>query len=132
MLVNPTDPTILHGRRVLVVEDEALVAMVMEHILEDLGCAIIGPAGTVEEALRLLETEAKPDLAVLDVNLGGTKVFPVAEVLARLHVPFAFSTGYGEGGIPDEWRSRPALRKPYAYEDVVTGLGSLVAQGSAV
>jgi CheY-like chemotaxis protein len=118
-------PASLTGRRVLVVEDEALVAMLIEQILEDLGCVVVGPAISVAEGLALAGGSEPIDAALLDVNLGGERVFPVAEALERLGVPLAFSTGYGEGGLPPEWRGRPTLQKPYSFDDVVVVLGEL-------
>lgn len=100
------------GRRVLVVEDESLVAMLLETILEDMGCEPVGPAATVEEGLRLA-ADGPIDAALLDVNVAGRQVFPVAEALRERAVPFVFSTGYGEGGLPDEWRGHATLQKPF-------------------
>lgn len=101
------------GRRVLVVEDESLVAMLLETILEDMGCTPVGPASTVEEGLQLVAEDAPIDAALLDVNVAGRQIFPVAEALKARGVPFIFSTGYGEGGLPDEWRGQPTLQKPF-------------------
>ena len=101
------------GRRVLIVEDESLVAMLLETILEDMGCVPVGPAATVDEGLRMA-TEGEPvDAALLDVNVAGKQVFPVAQALKDRGVPFVFSTGYGEGGLLDEWRGQPTLQKPF-------------------
>jgi len=102
----------LSGRRILVVEDESLVAMLLETILEDMGVAPVGPASNVDEGLRLAAEEAL-DAALLDVNVAGRQVFPVAEALKERGVPFVFSTGYGEGGLPDEWRGTPTVQKPF-------------------
>jgi DNA-binding response OmpR family regulator len=105
-------PSGLAGLRVLVVEDEAMVAMLIEDALIDLGCEVIGPVAGVAAALDLLEAEAV-DAAVLDVNLGGEKVFPVADRLAESGTPFLFSTGYGVVGIQERHLDRPVLQKPY-------------------
>ncbi|MGV9005316.1 MAG: response regulator [Brevundimonas sp.] len=104
----------LTGRRVLIVEDESLVAMLLETILEDMGCIPVGPASTVEEGLTMAEDEAPLDAALLDVNVAGQQIFPVAAILRARGVPFVFSTGYGEGGLPDEWRGQPTLQKPFS------------------
>lgn len=101
------------GRRVLVVEDESLVAMLLETILEDMGCVPVGPASTVDEGLQLAAGGEPLDAALLDVNVAGRQVFPIAEALKARGVPFVFSTGYGEGGLPDEWRGQPTLQKPF-------------------
>ena len=102
----------LSGRRVLVVEDESLVAMLLETILEDMGCLPVGPASSVDEGLALA-TDEHLDAALLDVNVAGRHVFPIAEVLKARGVPFVFSTGYGEGGLPDEWRGHATVQKPF-------------------
>ena len=101
------------GRRVLIVEDESLVAMLLETILEDMGCVPVGPAATVEEGLQVAGGDESLDAALLDVNVAGKQVFPIAEALKARGVPFVFSTGYGEGGLPDEWRGQATLQKPF-------------------
>ena len=116
------------GRRVLVVEDEALVAMLLETILEDMGCMAVGPAATVDEGLRMAADEAV-DAALLDVNVAGRQVFPIAQVLKDRGVPFIFSTGYGEGGLPDAWRGQPTLQKPFTEAAVRDAL--MTAMGLA-
>jgi CheY-like chemotaxis protein len=108
----------LDGRRVLVVEDESLVAMLLETMLEDMGCTPVGPIGTVEEALEVIAADPALDAALLDVNVAGRAVFPVAQALADKGVPFLFSTGYGEGGLPDDWRGRPTIQKPFTEATV--------------
>ena len=116
------------GRRVLVVEDESLVAMLLETILEDMGCIPVGPASTVDEGLRMAADEAV-DAALLDVNVAGRQVFPVAQLLKDRGVPFIFSSGYGEGGLPDEWRGQPTLQKPFTEAAVREAL--MAAMGLA-
>ncbi len=103
----------LSGRRVLLVEDEALVAMLLETILEDMGCLPVGPAATIEDGLAMAADPAPLDAALLDVNVAGHQVFPIAEALKARGVPFVFSTGYGEGGLPDAWRGHPTVQKPF-------------------
>lgn len=112
----------LTGRRVLVVEDESLVAMLLETILEDMGCIPVGPAGTVEEGLAMVADPAPLDGALLDVNVAGRQVFPVAGALKARGVPFVFSTGYGESGLPDEWRGHPTVRKPFTEATIRNAL----------
>lgn len=102
----------LSGRRILIVEDESLVAMLLEAVVEDLGAVPVGPASTVEEGVDLAGRETI-DAALLDVNVAGQRVFPVARVLTERGTPFAFSTGYGESGLPEEWRGRPTIQKPF-------------------
>ncbi len=104
----------LTGARLLLVEDEAIVAMMIEAMLTDLGCVVVDVAGTLLHGLALVEsTSGALDAAVLDINLGGEKVYPVAELLAARGVPFVFSTGYGLAGISSDFAGVPALAKPY-------------------
>jgi CheY-like chemotaxis protein len=112
----------LTGRRVLVVEDESLVAMLLETILEDMGCTPVGPVATVEEGLAMVADEQSLDAALLDVNVAGREVFPIAEALTARGVPFVFSTGYGEGGLPDAWRGHPTVQKPFTESAIREGL----------
>jgi CheY-like chemotaxis protein len=102
----------LKAARVLVVEDEMLVAALLEDRLEALGCQVIGPAPGVAEALKLLDDE-QVDAAVLDVNLGGEMVFPVADALAERGIPFIFATAYGAAGVAARHSRRTVLDKPY-------------------
>ncbi|WP_313104133.1 response regulator [Brevundimonas sp.] len=103
----------LQGRRVLVIEDESLVAMLLETILDDMGCAVVGPESNIDDGLRAATTEGGLDAALLDVNVAGREVFPVAEALKARGVPFVFSTGYGEAGLPEHWRGNPTIQKPF-------------------
>jgi CheY-like chemotaxis protein len=118
----------LTGRRILIVEDEALVAMLVEDALMDAGATIIGPASTVAEALALLERDATlPNAAVLDLNLAGETSTPVADVLAARGVPFVVATGYGAGGLPETHSAVPVLAKPYDPEELTSALSRLCA-----
>lgn len=112
----------LSGRNILIVEDESLVAMLLETILEDMGCTPVGPASSVDEGLALIQSGMTLDGALLDVNVAGVKIFPIAEALAARDIPFVFSTGYGEGGLPDEWKGRPTLQKPFSESAVQDAL----------
>ncbi|WP_375403017.1 response regulator [uncultured Sphingomonas sp.] len=109
---------LLAGRRVLVVEDEMLVLMNIEMAFQDLGCSAIHAAASVAEALALLARHGF-DAAIIDVNLGGEKSYPVADALARLDIPFAFSTGYNDHGDRLDLGDRPVLRKPYTRAALV-------------
>jgi CheY-like chemotaxis protein len=102
----------LSGRRILVVEDEMIAAWVLERILADFGCKVIGPAARVKEALAIIEAEAI-DAVLLDVNLNGEKSYPVADALVARGVPFVFSTGYNKDSMPNGYRHFPVLQKPY-------------------
>ena len=103
--------------RVLVVEDEMLPAMLMEDLLTDLGCDVVGPVARVADGLKLAGSE-KLDGAILDINVAGTEVFPVARELAERSIPFIFLSGYASDTLPKVWRSRPTLRKPFRPEDL--------------
>jgi len=114
---------LLSGRRILVVEDEILIVMMIESMLADLGCESVA-AATVAQALALIEGQVF-DAAMLDVNLNGTNSRPVADALAARGVPFFFSTGNGGHHTMDSYGDRAILRKPFMYEDlaaIVTGL----------
>lgn len=117
----------LEGRRILVVEDESLVAMLLETILEDMGCTPVGPISNVDEALTVVAGETDLDAALLDVNVAGQQVFPVAAALKARGVPFVFSTGYGEGGLPDEWRGQTTIQKPFTEATVQDALIKILA-----
>ena len=98
--------------RVLIVEDEALVGMAIEDALNYLGIDVAGVAGTVDEALAQVE-QHHFDGAILDVQLHGKDVLPVAEALQRRSIPFVFATGYGKSGVPEKYRDAPVLQKPF-------------------
>lgn len=105
------------GRHILVVEDDMLIRMTLDDMLVDLGCASVSVAATIDQALGLIDARVF-DAATLDVNLAGTNSYPVADTLAARGVPFAFSTGYGETSLRDEYRAYPILKKPFRYEDL--------------
>ncbi len=115
--------------RILVVEDEMLVAMNIEDMLLDLGHEVAGLAGRLAPALALAG-EAELDLAMLDVNLAGEQSFPVADILIGRGIPFLFATGYGIKGIPDAYRDRPVLQKPFRAQDLGEALTRLAASRS--
>ena len=98
--------------RVLVVEDEVFIALEIEERLRRLGCAVVGPVGRLERALELARTEAL-DGALLDVNVKGGFVYPVAAELRAREVPVVFSTGYAPAALPAAFRDLPCLRKPF-------------------
>lgn len=101
----------LSGRRILVVEDEALLALYLEDMLADLGADVVGPSCTLAAGLALAEAEAL-DAAVLDVNLGGARSFPVADRLRARGVPYVFATGYAREVTGDD-HGAPVVAKPY-------------------
>lgn len=102
----------LFGFQVLVVEDEALVAMNLEDMLADFGCVVSGVACTLSEALAEAK-DVEIDAAILDVNLGGQMVYPVADLLTRRGIPFVFSTAYGSSELLDRYPQARLLQKPY-------------------
>lgn len=104
--------TELSGLRVFVVEDEGFVAMMIEDMLEDLGCHVAASVARLTEACTIAAT-IEADLALLDVNLGGESVFPVAEILRERSIPFVFSTGYGASGLPAGFAGHLVLGKPF-------------------
>jgi CheY-like chemotaxis protein len=110
--------------RILVIEDEMLVAMNIEDMLLELGHEMAGLAGRLEHALVLARDSAF-DLAMLDVNLAGEPSFPVAQVLAERGIPFLFATGYGIKGISEPYRDRPVLQKPFRATDLSDILRSM-------
>ncbi|MDE2356900.1 MAG: response regulator [Alphaproteobacteria bacterium] len=110
------------GRRVLVVEDDSLIALLVESMLSDLGASLVGPAGSVSEALRLIDSGVAFDVALLDLNLEGLPVYPVADLLRARNAPFIYCTGYGEAGLRPEDRAVRLLRKPYRIADLAQAL----------
>jgi CheY-like chemotaxis protein len=113
----------LTGLRVLVVEDEGLVAMLVEAMLDDLGCAAVLSAASVREALDLV-SRGGFDIALLDVNLAGERVFPVADELRRLGVPFIFASGYGADGLRPDLKDVPIIQKPFQLGDLEAALAA--------
>ena len=114
----------LSGRKVMVVEDETLVAMLVEDTLMDAGATVVGPVATVAEALAVLRTD-RPDVAVLDLNLAGETSEPVADALKQMGIPFVVASGYGAAGLPPRHQDVPVLAKPYAPEDLTAALARL-------
>ena len=116
--MNAADPASPQtGRRILVVEDEFLIRMLMEDMLTDLGYELAGVAGRVDEASEMAKVK-EFDLAILDVNLDGNDVFPVADIIAKRGLPFMFVTGYGGRGLPEIYRGRPTLQKPFQVDEL--------------
>lgn len=118
--------TLSQRRRVLVVEDELLIGMLLEDMLNDLGYEVVATVGRLEEALQMAR-EAAVDVAILDVNLNGQEVYPVADVLAGRNIPFVFASGYGDNGLPAPHQNRPTLPKPFQQELLQSRLAALLA-----
>jgi CheY-like chemotaxis protein len=111
----------LNGLRVFVVEDEFAVLLLVEDMLTELGCELVGTASRMSEATRLAR-ELYFDAAVLDVNINGETIGPVAEIVAGRGAGMVFSTGYGRSGVDPRWRDRPILQKPYRIEEFADAL----------
>jgi DNA-binding response OmpR family regulator len=116
----------LRGCRILIVEDEYLLADDLCQALEDTGAKVLGPVGSVGDATALIAREAEIDAAVLDVNLQGEMVYPVADVLRARGVPFAFVTGYDHWALPDRFADTPHVEKPFKSHKVAAVLGPLI------
>jgi len=112
-----TDSPTNAAKRVLVVEDEMLIGMLLEDMLADLGHTVVAVVPRLKDALAAVAKEGF-DLAILDVHLQGEAAFPVADALIARGTPFVFATGYGERGLPENYRSRPVLQKPFAKADL--------------
>ncbi|MDR5740658.1 MULTISPECIES: response regulator [unclassified Caballeronia] len=120
----------LHGVNVLVVEDERAIAMLMQDMLELLGCGVVDCVSTLHDACARAQSGSF-DVAILDVNLGGHPVYAAAEILRTRGIPFVFSTGYGHGGVSNEFHGVPILAKPFAMTDLERTVASALAAKSA-
>jgi CheY-like chemotaxis protein len=116
----------LSNRKVLVVEDEMMIAMLIEDMLEEFGCNLVGPATNVPRALELIGKE-QVDVAVLDLNLDGHDTYAIADALRQKDVPFIFATGYGSAGLRKDYADRRVLQKPFQAKDLEAALVDAVA-----
>ena len=121
----------LAGKRILVVEDEPLVALDIVAALEGVGAEVVGSAGTAKEALSLIDDTAL-DAALLDANLRGHPVDEIAAALAARNIPFLFVTGYGPGSLPKAFAKTAMLSKPFSQEQLVAAVTSLVEVPASV
>ncbi len=119
----------LAGAKVLVVEDELLVAMLIEETLVDHGCKVIGPFTTLGTALAAAR-DAQADLALLDVNLRGERVYPVAELLEGRRIPFLLLSGYGHEAVPAEHPLWVSCSKPFLPTELLRAMSALLARES--
>jgi CheY-like chemotaxis protein len=120
---NSTPP--LAGLRVFVAEDEIYVLQMIEDMLADLGCAIADSVSSTPTALERAAV-TKAQVALLDVNLRGQPIYPVAQILRGRGIPMLFASGYGAGGIEAEWKDCPVIQKPFAFEQLEAALTQLV------
>ena len=121
----------LQGKRILVIEDELLLALCVGEALEEQGCEVIGPATSVRQGLNLVETTAVNG-AILDINLNGELVYPVAKALMDRNIPFLFTTGYNSLDVPSSFRSVPRLDKPVEPGLFIQVLKQIMYQESAM
>ena len=120
--------TDLTTMRILVVEDDLAIAVLIEEVLQDLGCVVVGPVGKLDAALRLASDEAL-DAAILDVTIRGGKVFPVVRLLQDRGVPFALASGYGDWALPEALQNQPRLVKPFTAGDLMAQVRALCEAG---
>ncbi len=121
----PHDP--LEGLKVLLVEDEFLILLSLEKMLGDLGCDVVTSVPRVAKALAMLDTVGAA-AAVLDVNVAGEPVYPVAEALAVRGIPLVFTTGYGDSGIAAPWKDSPIVQKPFSQDQLARALRTALAR----
>jgi CheY-like chemotaxis protein len=116
------------GLRVIVVEDDSMICLLFEDMLSDLGCKVVGTACDLERATQLAQRDESVDVAILDVNLGGQLVFPVADILCRRGIPLLFATGLGTGGLPPDWQGHCSIAKPMSMATLAEALGRAVGE----
>lgn len=116
----------LAGTRVFLVEDEALILFSLQDMLADLGCEVVGSALRIDDALAKIG-ELVFDVAILDVNVAGERIDPVADLLASRGVPFVFATGYNRPSLPPAHRERTVIAKPYRVVELQAALGSVLS-----
>ena len=121
----------LSNRKVLVVEDEMMIAMLIEDMLDEFGCKLVGPATSVPRALELIDKEPV-EAAILDLNLDGKDTYAIADLLRRKDVPFVFATGYGSAGLREGYADRPVLQKPFQASELETALVAILSGSTTV
>ena len=120
----------LRGIRIFLVEDESLIMMLLEDIMADLECEVVQTALTLREALDVAST-VDAQVAILDINLAGDPIFPVAERLAVRGIPLIFASGYGSTTLPEIWKDRTTLSKPFSATQVEAALRSVLGFATA-
>lgn len=121
--------TTLVGRRVLLIEDESLVTMLLEDTLADMGWEVVGVASRFQDAMEKAQSQSF-DIAILDVNLNGQQSFPVAEILFNREIPFVFATGYGAASLPASLQRVPVVHKPFQHWELERALRAAVGVGT--
>lgn len=117
----------LSGCRIFLLEDEALVSMMVEAMVEELGCEIVATLGHIDRALAFIEAQAHQiDVALIDVNISGQRSYEVARRLSEHAIPFVFSSGYDDRSIVAEWRTWPRLEKPFQIRELEAALVGVV------
>jgi DNA-binding response OmpR family regulator len=116
----------IQGLRAIVVEDDPLICLLLEDMLADLGCKVVGTACDFKRATELAQCVESVDIAILDVNLGGQLVFPVADILSRRGIALLFATGMGAGGLPADWQAHRSISKPMTMASLADALGCAV------
>lgn len=111
--------------RLLIVEDEYLIRLLLEDMLVELGCSIAAVASSLDQGKQAAQN-TEIDLAILDVNIDGEQVFPIADILRGRGLPFIFITGYGAQGLPDGYRAAPTLQKPFQMQDLEATLARVL------
>ena len=121
------DSSTLRDRRILVVEDEYLIAMMLRDALEDVGSVVVGPVPSVEKAIKTIAADSNIDAAILDVNLGGVMAYPVAEALIARNIPFVFTTGYEDATLRARFPKIRNCHKPYLFPNMEKTLAGALA-----
>src|SRR5580704_9542505 len=119
-----SEPQNAAGRRILVVEDEPMIRMLLDGMLEDLGYTMAAEAGGIDEAMAAAK-QGEFDAAILDVNLNGQPITPVVEILIQRGLPFVFATGYGQRGVPEASRTTVTLQKPFQLDALEQALKAI-------
>jgi DNA-binding NtrC family response regulator len=122
----PKEPISLKGKRILIVEDSPVVGPFTADLLGELGCKVVGPAPNMAVGRALIDSE-KIDAALVDVHIRGERVFPLCEALAAKGVPFVLTSGYADWNMPEKWRDRPRLQKPYTLDQIGEALKRLLS-----
>ena len=112
------------GGSVFLVEDEVMIRMMVADMLDELGYSVAAEAGEINEAIKLAQS-TEFDIAILDVNVNGKMISPVAELIRAREIPIIFATGYGSESLPEEFRDFPALQKPYRLETLAAAIDEM-------